>query len=113
MADWTSWPDANLSQLAHHYAYELGSVLLPSADDPGYRVVDGELRIRIAPNGEFVNLTIEVPGGDRCSGLAATWCQIHGDCSCERDEDDGNIKFSALRGCPLHGMDSKHANNGG
>jgi hypothetical protein len=42
-----------------------------------------------------------------CTGLAATWCPNHGDCSCppkengERDLDDP--------GCPLHSESSDHA----
>lgn len=38
-----------------------------------------------------------------CTGVAASWCPIHGDCTCdmdsERDSDD----------CPLHGKESTHA----
>lgn len=45
--------------------------------------------------------------GQRCTGLAATWCPLHGDCWCERRED-GEVRFSGL-GCPLHSIDSPHA----
>lgn len=37
-----------------------------------------------------------------CTGLAARWCEIHGDCTCPED--------AALNshGCPLHGANTKH-----
>lgn len=44
----------------------------------------------------------EAVEGERCSGVAATWCPVHGDCTCGRDyEDPGD--------CPLHAFDSEHA----
>lgn len=46
--------------------------------------------------------------GHRCTGLAATWCPIHGDCTCERRED-GEVEFTGLHGCPLHDVHSPHA----
>lgn len=38
-----------------------------------------------------------------CTDLSASWCPIHGDCTCDREEglDDRN--------CPLHSVDSEHA----
>lgn len=45
-------------------------------------------------------LTEDLPHGQRlgCTGLAAAWCPIHGDCICDRgdhlEQDDD---------CPLHG----------
>lgn len=44
---------------------------------------------------------------DSCTGLAATWCPIHGDCTCPR-RDDGEVEFSGLGGCPLHDVNSQH-----
>lgn len=44
-----------------------------------------------------------------CTGLAASWCPVHGDCTCPRYEDssfvDGNLDSPR---CPLHGTDSAH-----
>lgn len=40
----------------------------------------------------------------QCSGIAAVWCPVHGDCTCKDREnslDDGT--------CPLHAWDSTHA----
>lgn len=46
-----------------------------------------------------------------CTGIAATWCPIHGDCVCPRRED-GEVEFDVnLVGCPLHGMTSDHGDD--
>jgi hypothetical protein len=39
-----------------------------------------------------------------CSGLTATWCQVHGDCACPEPE-----KALADPECPLHAPGSDHA----
>lgn len=41
-----------------------------------------------------------------CTGVAAFWCPVHGDCSCP-DILDRNDP-----GCPLHATDSTHAEPG-
>lgn len=41
------------------------------------------------------------PEGERCTGLSATWCPIHGDCKCE-GEDRASYQ------CPLHSPTSSH-----
>lgn len=38
-----------------------------------------------------------------CTDLSASWCPIHGDCVCAREESLDNPD------CPLHGPDSAHA----
>lgn len=51
-----------------------------------------------------------VPETVVCTGLAAGWCPIHGDCTCKDTEGewiDGDSGY--LRDCPLHGDASKHA----
>lgn len=45
--------------------------------------------------------------GARCTGIPATWCPVHGDCTCPRRED-GEVEFSGLKGCPLHDVSSDH-----
>lgn len=47
---------------------------------------------------------IESQNRRECTGLAASWCPIHGDCACPEREnalDDWN--------CPLHSPVSAHA----
>lgn len=51
--------------------------------------------------------------GAECTGVAADWCPIHGDCTCRK-----RIKASGSDGrcwardrCPLHGSDSTHPND--
>ena len=51
-----------------------------------------------------------------CTGVAARWCPIHGDCDCdpEGDGDDaGQWGYSGVdqdgNECPLHGDHSAHA----
>ena len=39
----------------------------------------------------------------QCSGVAAVWCPIHGDCTCPDREDLNDID------CPLHSHRSEHA----
>jgi hypothetical protein len=48
----------------------------------------------------------------RCTGLAAAWCPVHGDCTCfigengEQIEDDRDGLNS--EDCPLHSIRSSH-----
>lgn len=66
-----------------------------------------------------------------CTGIAASWCPNHGDCTCPRDDDGciewhyeaGTISFHGFpaytetaervahydRSCPLHGEATDHA----
>lgn len=39
-----------------------------------------------------------------CSGLAASWCPVHGYCSCPEEHQ---FEWPS---CPLHGVESSHAN---
>ena len=45
---------------------------------------------------------IEKALAKRCSGVAARWCDIHGDCECSVEEDFNDDK------CPLHSCRSTH-----
>lgn len=39
-----------------------------------------------------------------CTGVSASWCPVHGDCVCDRENDElNNID------CPLHSRQSSHA----
>jgi len=48
-----------------------------------------------------------------CTGLTATWCPVHGDCTCppvfyaDDDEPQGRTLNDPL--CPLHSTTSSHA----
>jgi len=42
-----------------------------------------------------------------CSGISASWCPIHGDCTCTIDEDTFEITMGEPK-CPLHGDESRH-----
>lgn len=66
-----------------------------------------------------------------CTGIAASWCPVHGDCTCPRTEggeiewhyESGLVSFAGHpawsetaqtvihydKRCPLHGEDSEHA----
>lgn len=47
-----------------------------------------------------------------CTGVAAAWCPIHGDCLCPRD-DDGEARDGLHDdACPLHSRTSSHAEAG-
>lgn len=41
----------------------------------------------------------------RCTGIAARWCPVHGDCACPGG-DDANLDD---HNCPLHSELSNHA----
>lgn len=43
-----------------------------------------------------------------CTGLTATWCPRHGTCTCSRDAGGERAEMDN-RECPLHGLDSDHA----
>jgi hypothetical protein len=42
-----------------------------------------------------------------CTGLAAVWCPVHGDCAC--DKPPGVVSTHDNPRCPLHGEGSEHA----
>lgn len=50
--------------------------------------------------------TLTLLGEGGCSGLAARWCPIHGDCKCPTDETLHELNDP---GCPLHAPNSEHA----
>lgn len=64
----------------------------------------------------------DAPRMDECTGLTATWCPLHGSCSCDRPKgdirpqgwkfDDGwhplSPRFEFDPTCVLHGPDAEH-----
>lgn len=48
------------------------------------------------------------PESIECTGAAASWCPVCGDCSCPRDPRTMEVE-STLDACSLHGSASKHA----
>lgn len=68
-------------------------------------------------------LTQQNRHADRCTGVAAAWCPIHGDCICPSGDDGSHVHYAAcdvatgraveLRAhdpaCPLHAPASLHA----
>lgn len=50
-----------------------------------------------------------------CTGIAATWCSVHGDCTCPKGKDggwvwiEGGNEHVEDENCPLHGRSSNHA----
>lgn len=73
--------------------------------DPSLDAPDGAV-LRF-PNGN----TYERQGNEwcllsECSGISATWCDIHGDCTCE-DLGNGERTLDD-NGCPLHDGRSEH-----
>lgn len=44
-----------------------------------------------------------------CTGLAASWCPIHGDCLCPRNDDGEPVDGLNHPRCPLHSPESIHA----
>jgi len=45
----------------------------------------------------------------RCTGIAASWCPIHGDCKCPTDEN--GERWEEDEKCPLHGSGSTHGDD--
>lgn len=43
-----------------------------------------------------------------CTGIAASWCPVHGDCNCPRRKD-GSWAYRSHKSCPLHSDESTHA----
>lgn len=41
-----------------------------------------------------------------CTGVSATWCPVHGDCTCPPDPDPRYLNADR---CPLHDSASSHA----
>ena len=53
------------------------------------------------------------PDPVECTGVAATWCPVHGDCSCPYDDVIGYDRSEGgAPDCPLHGLSSEHAHEG-
>lgn len=81
---------------------------------------DGRLEAVRSAVGDAVLRTLDVrwsvSNGDsggtplECTGVAASWCPIHGTCTCPRDELDkpwpGGLNDP---NCPLHSPGSNHA----
>lgn len=45
-----------------------------------------------------------------CTGVAAQWCPIHGECTCEENAAGERIMGGdEAKDCPLHGPSSTHA----
>lgn len=44
-----------------------------------------------------------------CTGIAASWCPIHGDCTCPYFGGDRRYNLADVKGCPLHSTHSTHA----
>ncbi len=52
----------------------------------------------------LVDNRAEITTEPECNGyIAAAWCPLCGDCTCERENSLDR------RDCPLHGVDSLHA----
>lgn len=89
-------------------AYELSIMLLELQKRRKKAVVDSarieELQkaLELAAKGAHLQLPTEVEVV-RCTSVSASWCPIHGECTCDGDEvsDDKN--------CPLHSDQSNHA----
>jgi hypothetical protein len=50
----------------------------------------------------------EVREAAECTGIAASWCPVHGNCSCPRDEEGARTENRFGVDCPLHGLASNH-----
>ena len=67
-----------------------------------------------------------MPNDDECTGVAARWCPVHGDCICPEGEDGDPFMVLVSKApvpflhpprnyvvhdpwCPLHGLESDHA----
>lgn len=48
--------------------------------------------------------------GIECTGVSARWCPVHGDCTNKgEDADEPYSDHCSEADCPLHGVDSNHA----
>ena len=65
----------------------------------GHRRLAGKLSEAIIGGASFIR--IDVP--TLCTGTAANWCPLHGDCKCPHPEIEKNDP-----GCPLHNDRSPH-----
>lgn len=43
-----------------------------------------------------------------CTGIAASWCPVHGDCTCPRADGGEPLDGLDANGCPLHDFASSH-----
>ncbi len=44
-----------------------------------------------------------------CAGVAASFCPVHGDCTCPANEDGEHLDGQDDDHCPLHSAESSHA----
>lgn len=44
-----------------------------------------------------------------CTGIAASWCPVHGDCTCPDINDETLDDVTEDSHCPLHAASSNHA----
>lgn len=43
-----------------------------------------------------------------CTGIGASWCPVHGDCTCPRNDDGEALDGLDDPSCPLHSLTSRH-----
>lgn len=72
---------------------------MPTADQPATAA---------GPTPETLRALADELESQRCTGVAARWCPVHGDCSCDGDEADPDERYDDPR-CPLHATTSSHA----
>lgn len=86
---------------------------MPTADDALFEQIearrnDTAFMARLAASIERNRPILDALAASECTGVAAVWCPHHGDCTCT-DRESGLYE----RHCPLHGMDSTHADYDG
>lgn len=71
-------------------------------DDALFNLNEGE-RVMITAAPEALRALADEIESRKCTGITATWCPVHGVCTCPDP-------FSAMAepGCPLHDPDSAH-----
>jgi hypothetical protein len=89
------------AQRRRRAADERGKPHLRPTDPADRRVVAAEHVSGLTPG--QLRRRADLIESQECTGLTASWCPVHGDCSCPNREEAMDDE-----GCPLHSWESSH-----
>lgn len=96
------WDDAHLRSVSHVLTQPVPPGRLTRLDSQAQQA-------QLSPD-ELRSLADRLEAS-QCSGLAASWCPVHGDCTCPTRDADGERSLDGA-GCCLHAPSSGHAATG-
>lgn len=104
-ADVVEWLEAGVPWAMH--ARQLRDAGVTPREVGGQHEVDVTLGLAFARGEVTLEQVLELRRPAQCTGLVASWCPLHGTCTCRRH--DTGERVHASDACPLHAFTSAHA----